>query len=65
MNRYTQNRYQSLTAEAAPFKPEALAKVLAEAQPHEDLTPEGIQLVIPGAERITQPTETERQGKLW
>jgi len=31
----------------------------------EELTPEGIQLVIPGAERTTQPTETERQGKLW
>lgn len=31
----------------------------------EDLTPEGIQLVVPGAERITEPTETDKQGKLW
>ena len=34
-------------------------------QPREELTPEGVQFVIPGAERITQPTETERQGALW
>lgn len=31
----------------------------------EELTPEGIQLVIPGAERITAPTETDPQGDLW
>ena len=31
----------------------------------EELTPEGIQLVITGAERITEPTETDKQGKLW
>tara|TARA_Y100000992_G_scaffold299018_1_gene265133 strand:+ start:2632 stop:2757 length:126 start_codon:yes stop_codon:yes gene_type:complete len=31
----------------------------------EELTPEGIQLVITGAERITAPTETDKQGKLW
>ena len=31
----------------------------------EELTPEGIQLVITGAERITEPTEADRQGKLW
>lgn len=31
----------------------------------EELTPEGIQLVITGAERITTPTETDKQGKLW
>ena len=31
----------------------------------EELTPEGIQLVITGAERIIEPTDTERQGKLW
>ena len=31
----------------------------------EDLTPEGIQLVVPGAERITEPTETDKQGRLW
>lgn len=57
----------SMKAEAAPFKPEALAKVLAREnqQPTEELTPEGVQLVIPGAERETKPTETERQGALW
>lgn len=31
----------------------------------EELTPEGIQLVITGAERITTPTETDPQGDLW
>ena len=31
----------------------------------EDLTPEGIQLVVPGAERITEPTATDKQGRLW
>ena len=31
----------------------------------EELTPEGIQLVITGAERITAPTETDPQGDLW
>lgn len=31
----------------------------------EELTPEGIQLVITGAERITAPTETDKQGQLW
>lgn len=31
----------------------------------EELTPEGIQLVIVGAERITAPTETDKQGQLW
>tara|TARA_Y100001937_G_C6976280_1_gene265650 strand:+ start:70 stop:324 length:255 start_codon:yes stop_codon:yes gene_type:complete len=31
----------------------------------EELTPEGIQLVITGAERITEPTEADKQGKLW
>lgn len=34
-------------------------------EPQEELTPEGVQLVIPGAERNTKPTETERQGALW
>ena len=34
-------------------------------EPQEELTPEGVQLVIPGAERETKPTETERQGALW
>ena len=33
--------------------------------PSEELTPEGIQLVIVGAERITAPTETDKQGSLW
>jgi len=33
--------------------------------PSEELTPEGVQFVIPGAERETKPTETERQGALW
>ena len=33
--------------------------------PTEELTPEGIQLVITGAERITAPTETDKQGSLW
>ena len=33
--------------------------------PAEELTPEGIQLVITGAERITAPTETDPQGQLW
>ncbi len=33
--------------------------------PSEELTPEGIQLVITGAERITAPTETDKQGSLW
>lgn len=33
--------------------------------PAEELTPEGIQLVITGAERITAPTEADKQGKLW
>lgn len=31
----------------------------------EELTPEGIQLVIAGAERITAPTEADKQGQLW
>jgi hypothetical protein len=35
MNKFTTNRYQTLTAEVAPFKPEALAKVLAEDKPEE------------------------------
>ena len=30
----------------------------------EDLTPEGIQLGVPGAERI-EPTKRDPQGKLW
>lgn len=33
------------------------------APPAEDLTPEGIQLVIPGAERVLPPTV--KQGELW
>jgi len=33
--------------------------------PAEELTPEGIQLVIAGAERVTAPTEAEKQGSLW
>ena len=33
--------------------------------PVEELTPEGIQLVIVGAERITAPTEADKQGQLW
>ena len=33
--------------------------------PAEELTPEGIQLVIVGAERVTAPTEAEKQGSLW
>jgi hypothetical protein len=33
------------------------------APPAEDLTPEGIQLVIPGAERVLPPTA--KQGELW
>ena len=33
--------------------------------PAEELTPEGIQLVITGAERITAPTEADKQGQLW
>ena len=31
----------------------------------EDLTPEGIQLVVPGAERIIEPTKRDPQGNLW
>lgn len=31
----------------------------------EELTPEGIQLVITGAERITEPNESDPQGALW
>tara|TARA_Y100001978_G_scaffold11840_2_gene9500 strand:- start:3760 stop:3954 length:195 start_codon:yes stop_codon:yes gene_type:complete len=31
----------------------------------EDLTPEGIQLVVPGAERIIEPTRRDPQGNLW
>ena len=34
-------------------------------QPVEELTPEGIQLVIPGAEKSLEPTETDKQGRLW
>lgn len=33
MNKFTKNHYQTLTAEVAPFKPEALAKVFAEDKP--------------------------------
>ena len=31
----------------------------------EELTPEGVQLVISGAERITEPTTPKPQGSLW
>ena len=119
MNRFTTNQYQTLRGEEAPFKPEALSKVISqqnsaiddamdeeleivrcqngvgeweihptgetfdtrkEAEARlkemdqamgnkdcytEELTPEGIQLVITGAERITAPSETDKQGKLW
>ena len=67
MNRFTTNQYQTLRGEEAPFKPEALAKVFSHHREDftEELTPEGIQLVITGAERITAPTETDKQGKLW
>ena len=77
MNRFTTNQYQTLRAEEAPFKPEALSKVISQQNSAtdqamgnnhayaEELTPEGIQLVITGAERITTPTETDPQGDLW
>ncbi|MEX0684041.1 MAG: hypothetical protein WD472_11395 [Dehalococcoidia bacterium] len=44
-----------------PFSSEAEAR--AADRPAEDLTPEGVQLVIPGAERI-QP-ENQKQGDLF
>lgn len=34
-------------------------------QPTEELTPEGIQYVLPGAERETTPSKEEEQGSLW
>ena len=33
--------------------------------PREELTPEGVQFVIPGAEAQTQPSEQKEQGSLW
>ena len=33
--------------------------------PREELTPEGVQFVIPGAEAQTQPSDTKEQGTLW
>ena len=33
--------------------------------PREELTPEGVQFVIPGAEAQTQPSDTKKQGTLW
>lgn len=34
-------------------------------QPTEELTPEGIQYVLPGAERETTPSKEKEQGSLW
>lgn len=34
-------------------------------QPSEELTPEGIQYVLPGAERETTPSKEKEQGSLW
>lgn len=67
MSKFTTMEFQTLKAEEAPFKPEALTKVFNQQSEDfaEELTPEGIQLVITGAERITEPTETDMQGKLW
>ena len=34
-------------------------------QPTEELTPEGVQYVLPGAERETTPSKEKEQGSLW
>ena len=34
-------------------------------QPTEELTPEGVQYVLPGAERETKPSKESEQGTLW
>ena len=34
-------------------------------QPTEELTPEGVQYVLPGAERETTPSKEKEQGTLW
>ena len=34
-------------------------------QPTEELTPEGVQFVLPGAERETTPSNKKEQGTLW
>ena len=33
--------------------------------PTEELTPEGVQYVLPGAERETKPSKEKEQGSLW